>query len=297
MVSVVGTLLSLLVFFALFGIFLTQYLPLWMSEDEQELTVQVQTSLADLKTGIDGQVTAGGPAVVAIPLLLSSQSVPLLTQPTSAAVVFEPPGSAGGPYSGYSISPAPGSASSKTSLVQNVTVGNLQVTIPSRYYTPEAFSLENDAIVQTQTSTQQVLEFPPTISFNVSAGGFGVTAALIVLTGVSTSASGSGTEEIFTHFQFTQSFVATSANASESAAIVEGTNFPCAWYNFMNSTLHNSAPAGFGAHVASLVKPPASACTGQPGSSPYPFKVQFTNLASFKLIYAEVRLVIGVGTD
>ena len=56
------------------------------------------------------------------------------------------------------------------------------------------------------------------------------------------------------------------------------------------------APPGFTAspsHVTTTA--PASCAT--PITSSYPFKLTFNKLASFTLIYAEVRLVIGVGTE
>ncbi|MCI4354935.1 MAG: hypothetical protein L3K06_06175, partial [Thermoplasmata archaeon] len=42
-VAVVGTLLAMLVFFSLFGIFIEQYLPLWMTDNESSFTSQTQT--------------------------------------------------------------------------------------------------------------------------------------------------------------------------------------------------------------------------------------------------------------
>ncbi|HEV2166497.1 MAG TPA: hypothetical protein VGS23_05935, partial [Thermoplasmata archaeon] len=66
-------------------------------------------------------------------------------------------------------------------------------------------------------------------------------------------------------------------------------------YNFTQTSLTQSAPAGFASHF-SLTKPPASACSAT-SNARYPLTVHFNKLASFKLIYAEVRVVVGVGTE
>ncbi|MCI4359743.1 MAG: hypothetical protein L3J95_04915 [Thermoplasmata archaeon] len=289
-VSVVGTLLALLVFFALFGVFLTQYVPLWMSENEQTLTTQVETALANLKGGIDGQVASQGPAVIATPFPISSQSIPLIAQPTAAAITFVPPSPGGGTYSNVSMKPGPGGSTG--AFFENQTVGTVQIKIPSRYYSPETFLLENDAIIQSQGNGQQVVEFPPTLSVNQTGSGYGVTASLIQVTGISTQATGVGTQEIFSHFVYSDAFTSTSAAGTLTAKFIEATFYPCAWSSFVTSTFAQ-APSGFSSHYT--ITAPGS-CSGPPATS-YPFKVAFTGLTSFTLIWAEVHLVIGVGTE
>jgi hypothetical protein len=291
-VSVVGTLLALLVFFALFGVFLTQYVPLWMSENEQTLTSQIETALADMKVGIDGQVASQGPAVIATPFPISSQSIPLIAQPTVATITFLPPTPGSGTYANISMKPAPGSGSGL--FYENDSLGTLQVQVPSRYYSPETFSLENDAVIQAEENGQQVVEFPPTLSVNQSGSGYGVTASLIQVKGISTQATGVGTQEIFTHFVYSNSFTSVSATNAVTAKFVDSTFYPCAWSSFMTNTFAQ-APSGFASGSHYSITAPGS-CSGVPTSS-YPFKVSFTGLASFTLIYAEVLVVIGVGTE
>ncbi len=289
----VGTLLALLVFFALFGVFLTQYVPLWMSENEQSLTSQMEVSLAELKNGIDGQVASGGPAVVSTPFPLSSQSIPLISQPTVATITFVPPSPGSGTYSNVSMRPAPGATGAGTIFYENVSMGTLQIAVPSRYYSPQTFSLENDAVVEEQGTSQQVIEFPPTLSVNQTGSGYGVTESIVELTGIATQATGVGTQEAFSHFVFSQTFTSTSATDTLNAQFTEGTFYPCAWSAFVASTFAQ-APSGFTSSHYTTTAPSSCASTL---TTSYPFKVAFTDLASFTLIYAEVRLVIGVGTE
>ncbi|HXQ48554.1 MAG TPA: hypothetical protein VN842_02065, partial [Thermoplasmata archaeon] len=91
-VAVIGTLLSLLVFFTLFGVFLTQYLPLWMTDNESQFTAQAAYSFALFKSNVDSQYQfpSGSPQTLGTPFVVSSQGIPLLAQPTESTLVFLP---------------------------------------------------------------------------------------------------------------------------------------------------------------------------------------------------------------
>ncbi len=285
-VSVVGTLLSLLVFFALFGIFLTQVAPVWMSENEEALTVQLESSLGNLKADIDTQVTEGGPSVLSVPFQLNSATIPLLAQPTSAYFSFIP--GAIGIFSNVTMQPAPG-ATGHSIFTENISLGVFTLVVPNRYYAPQTFSMENDAVIQSQGTGQQVIEFPPTFSLNSTPSGIDLTASIVDLTGTSTQSTGLGTQEVFSHFVTTQSIESTSANHELNATFTEGTSYPCAWTQFLSSTLNAS-----GVSVTHTITP-SSCPTSVP--SPVPVKITFRGLTQFTLIYSEIRVVIGVGTE
>lgn len=288
-VSVVGTLLALLVFFALFGVFLTQYVPIWMTENEQALAVQDQSALAQLKSNIDLQATDGGPPVFSTPFQLSSQGIPLVAQPTTGTITFIP--SSPGVFANVSLRPGPGNAGGL--YWQNISLGTLSMQLPNRYYSPQSFSLENDAVLQAQGNGQQLVDFPPTFALNSTGAGIGVTATIIQLSGASTQATSTGSQEVFSHLVFSQTITSTSPTATLKATFYEGTLFPCAWDAFVNSTIAQSG-INFNGHYPTIT-PSLASCTT--GTSPFPVKVTFTNLASFTLIYAQIRLVIGVGVE
>ena len=107
-VSVIGTLLALLVFFALFGIFLTQYVPLWMTDNESAWTSQTQQSFAQLKSNMDLQVALGNTGLLSVPFVMSSQSIPLIAQPTQGVLSFVP--NTAGLFANVSASKGPGSS-------------------------------------------------------------------------------------------------------------------------------------------------------------------------------------------
>ena len=72
------------------AIFLTQYVPLWMSDNEAQFTANAAASFGLLKSSIDSQYVLGAPQTYGLPVQISSDSVPLLAQPTQGTLTFLP---------------------------------------------------------------------------------------------------------------------------------------------------------------------------------------------------------------
>jgi len=264
-VAVVGTLLALLVFFALFGVFLTQYLPLWMEENESQLSTQAQTSLATLKSGIDDQYLFGNIPSYSVPFTLNSQSVPLLAQPTIATMSYIS-GCPGGfyPTNGtpreisacefqrLSFTTGAGASGSQNHpFSQTLPTDYLELSLPDRYYPPVTYFLEMDGITQAQSNSHQSMLAPPL--FNVSKTGTSVSvlASLVYFLGASTSFAGVGSKSV-------TSSVLSLSNASSTSRFLTPTGTPrtfnvtltvgvhevCAWYNYLyNMTLAALGPS------------------------------------------------------
>jgi hypothetical protein len=302
-VSVVGSLLSLLVFFTLFGIFLTQFLPIWMSENEQGLTSQTVTSLGQLKTDIDEQAVTGGPSTIGTQFAMESGNIPLLAAPTVGTLNFVP--SSPGIYASAWVTPAPGGTTvtggvPNTHLAQNTSLGILTMSLPNRYFSPEFFSYENDAVLQTQSGGQSFVAFAPTLSIQPSpTGGVSVIDSIVQLVGAAASGSSGAPQDVYSHYVTNTTFTSSNGSArGVNATIVEGTLYPCAWESFFNRTIQAYLSQGFsfasGGTPTITPTPPAN-CPSTTPSNPTYVKLQFTHLYSFELVFAEVRLDVGVG--
>lgn len=295
MVSVVGTLLALLVFFALFGIFLTQYVPIWMSDNEAAFTAGLQASFADLKSNIEQQVSDGlvngasVPASLSTPFVLASQGIPLIAQPTTATLNYVP--RTQGVYINVSMQYGPGG---KPNFYQNISLGTVAVSIPNRYYNPGGLEYEDDAVIQTQGPQSQLVLYPPPFEVNATGSHRSGTLGIVQLYGNATQLVSAGTVEAFTHFANVQEFPSTGSIASPGTPfrvnIVIGTLFPCAWATYLNSTLSH-AGLGSGAYTLS-----PSTCVAGNGNS-VPVKVQLNNFSSFDLILGSFTIVIGIGVS
>jgi hypothetical protein len=284
-VSVVGTLLALLVFFALFGIFLTQYVPLWMTENESSFTSQTQASMALLKTNIDTQVAFSNPPVYATPFAMTSGSIPLIAQPTPGVLNFIPRSPS--VFASVTMSVGPGG---QKNFVQNYSLGTLEMQLPNRYYNPQTFSFEDDGVVESQGDTAQTLEFPPLFTLNTSGTYTAVTMALLLLYGNATQVVSSGTVEVYSHFNYEQTFASNGNGAPFNATYTIGTHYPCAWATFLNQTLTHS---GLSPSHYSLDTKTCVASNGQP----YVIHLKFTNITTFTLILGTVTIVTGVGVE
>jgi hypothetical protein len=275
-VAVIGTLLALLVFFALFGIFLTQYVPLWMTDNEAQFTAQASASFAQLKSSIDAQYVLGGPQVYGTPVAISSQGIPLLAQPTEGALEFlpqncAPPASATYTYpSGFYTKGATGATASNygqpvnqsactfanvtesigpggsTAYSQAIQTGVLEFNLPNRYYSAQEFYLEDDAVIQSQGGGHSVLAVPPPLNITRQGGNTTVWGSLLQLYGNASTVIGQGTEQVYSHLRYTQ---LVSSNGKLSSGVYTpftftfeiGTQFPCAWGAYFNNLIWNAS--------------------------------------------------------
>lgn len=287
MVSVVGTLLALLVFFALFGIFLTQYLPLWMIDNESAFTAQTQSSFAALKSNVDLQMELGGPAVYTTPFTMASQGVPLLAQPTAGTLNFLP--SQTGVFVNVSMSNGPGGS---PPFWQNYSLGTMSMTLANRYYTPQIFEYEDDAVIQSQGDTSQIVAFPPLLSINGTSAGLGVSLALVQLYGNATQAVSTGTQEVASHFIGTQTFTSSGPTGGGlfNAEFKIGTHYPCAWSRYLSNTLNTTGTSP--SHYSLTPK----VCTASGGAAKI-VDLKFVNIAAFSLLLGAFTLVMGVGVE
>jgi hypothetical protein len=266
-VAVIGTLLSLLVFFALFGIFLTQYVPLWMTDNESQFTSQAVTSFADFKQGVDSQYTLGGPPSIGTAFTISSQGVPLLAQPTEGTLAFLPttcpngfyvkggtPAPPSSLYYGQPTTPGycvfenvtlnygPG-ASGATGPPTNyythaVPTGVLEMALPNRYYSPQTLYFEDDALIQSQGGLQQIVVLPPPLNVTTFGTNTTVISSFLQLYGNASTVIAQGSEQVYSHLRFTQvvssnGIPPTSGVRGLTFTFEIGTQFPCAWGTYL----------------------------------------------------------------
>jgi hypothetical protein len=285
-VSVVGTLLALLVFFSLFGIFLTDYVPLWMTDNESLFTNQAQASFASLQENMNLQAALGTAPLLSTPIAMASQGIPLIAQPTSGILNFVPTT----PRVFANISSTLGPGGGKPYYL-NESLGILRMTLANRYYSPETFELEDDAVIQSQADLHQIVAFPPVLYFNVSGSSVGVTIGLFQLIGNATQAISTGTLLVYSHYLTAQSYTSVAASGSTfNAKFRMGTHYACAWQAYLNQTVHSSdLPHG----VASVT--PGGCVASQTVAQNV--LLTMTGITYLQVIVASFQVVVGVGVE
>ena len=266
-VAVVGTLLALLVFFALFGIFLTQYVPLWMTDNEAQFTSQASTSFAQFKSNLDEQYLLDGPPTYGTPFTISSQGIPLLAQPTQGTLSFLPTtcplgfsvskstGIIGQPvnpgfcvFQNLTLTVGPGGSGVYS---QHVASGVLQMVLPNRYYNGQTFNLENDAVDLSQGGLQQVLVLQPPLNVTVVGSltqpqprylNTTVTTSFLQLYGNASTVVGQGTQQAYSHLRFSDVIASNGKNSASTFDLSYeiGTQYPFAWQSYFLSMMRAS---------------------------------------------------------
>lgn len=335
--AVVGTLLALLVFFALFGIFLTQYVPLWMVDNESQFTSQAAASFAQFKSNIDFQYSTGGPTSFGTPFVLQSYGVPLIATPTQGTLNFIPSNCPlqtvsgfstqvafytaavhpGGTTIGQPVAPAdcvfanvtmgygPGGVGHP--YYQSVASGVLQMSLPNRYYTSEAFSFEDDGVIQSQAGGFQIMAFPPPLNVSTVAGNTTATSSFLQLYGNATSVVGQQSQQVFSTLRNTQAvtsnglyYPSNNTYRATNFTFEIGTQFPCAWYSYLTKTMATSGLTNttqYRITQAGSTNPPSlQTCTNSLGQT----TIVELNIFSFSvnyvtLFYAGVQVSLGVG--
>ena len=320
-VAVIGTLLALLVFFTLFGVFVTQYLPLWMTENESSFSSQADLAFANFKSTVDSQYQLGGPQTTGVPFTLSSGNVPLLAQPTEGILEFLPSGCA----NGFIIPPAsgtPGQPATPTSCLfvnislsqgpggsgpfsQRIGTGVLQMVLPNRYYTPETYFYEDDAVIVSQPGGYQVMDVNPPLNItHTAAGNTTVSTSLLQLYGNTSSIVGLGSQDLYSHFRYSQMVTSSGAINPLSSnntpypftfTFEIGTQYPCAWSAFLQQTMATSGLASTDWSLTYLPAgvPTPSTCSNAGGPTTV-ITLTVSNVNYVQYYYAGVQVSTGV---
>jgi hypothetical protein len=290
LVAVVGTLLSLLVFLSLFGTFLTFYLPLWMADNEASFTGNVATSLADLQSNMVLQAETGAPPVLSTPFTMSSASVPLLSVPTTGTLAFLPrtPGAV------VSLS-IPNFLTANTPYKQTFggNLGTLQVSLPNRYFSPYTYQLEDGAIIQYQSDTNQLVAYPPIFELQKTGSALDLTLMLTQMYGNATRLTSPGTIEVYSTLLGTTQTLRNNDTGAVAALYLNITShFACAWSTFFTEsrTAANVSSSQMSLSYTSGYTP----CTAVGGQARN-VNVVITNIASVTLILANFQISAGIG--
>jgi hypothetical protein len=323
-VAVVGTLLALLVFFALFGVFLTQYVPLWMEENESQFSSQIAASLSTLKSGLDDQYLIGGIPSYSVPFTLSSASVPLLAQPTIATLAYLA-GCPGGFYAAngtpeqvgacdfehLSYTTGAGPAGSQNHpYATTVPTDYLEVTLPNRYYTGVTYFFESDGLSAAQSLVHQSMIVAPPLNVTKSGGVVTVTSSVVDLLGTAATFSSQGSKDV-TSILLSSSTVSSAGRFQTSAGVPRpfnvtltlGVHDVCAWYSY----LYNLADAALGAPAAStwvltgesssgsLALPPTPTVCDQSLGTSYDLTLEILGVTSASNFIAQADLSFNAG--
>jgi len=296
--AVIGTLLALLVFLSIFGIFLTQYVPLWMTENELQLSITVANQMAQIKHDVDLLALEGLPGrSVSDPVTMQSQGVPVFAQPTQGILTFSQNQSlwTNVSFPLYALDNGVPQLEEPGFFQNTSSDGVLTMHLPDRYYVPQTYTLEQDAVLVGQPPSSETMLFTPQAQANVTGTIPAASFVLFRIEGNASTVASSGTAQVYSTFVSTEMY--TSANGSNPfpATISLATLFPCAWAQFFNSTYNATfAPLGPPFVTVTVAGHPYSPGVCRAPGTPQIVSVRLPRVNSFML--TEVLIIMNVGT-
>ncbi len=240
--SVVGTILALLVFLSLLGIFTNHYVPSMMTGNEHHHDSQVVTQISNLKQSIDSMMlyyinSQSNTLSSYSPVTLGSAGVPMFATGTQGQLgVIPVAGKQQDPSFSVSFNYT---FNGQTYRENSLSGGGVVVNIPNRYYIPQSVLYENDAVILGQQSGGQVMLANPGFTISAKAGISLSLLQMSVVTPTSSNITFSGTNTVGLNSQllsFTQNTYTNGTGQIGPIKITIFTPFATAWGNFFNST-------------------------------------------------------------
>jgi hypothetical protein len=244
--STVGTIMALMVFMAFLSMFTSQYVPVWMEENEATHMSEAYGQFAALKQAVDMQILAGtiqgtSPVQMFSPIKLGAAGIPMFASPTPGTLTM---------YRSDSYDNVSFSFNTSASVVdyEMYTGGTIKLTADNRYYIEQELAYENDALIIKQPDGQYMRATPGL--FITPAGGlYLISYTQVDLRGDDTDYIGFGTRAVSTMMKSTTSTTFTNLTG-ESAPGVPATHpylsivhtgyYERAWNASLNQTLSNA---------------------------------------------------------
>lgn len=289
--AVIGTLLALLVFMTLFGIFLTQFLPIWMLDNESAEANLVASQVAQVKSCEDQLALVGGVGgtrTCTAPISMQSAGVPIFGTPTQATLSFaEVPqlfsNVTFNATGALNICDPQVPVTAQSTLCFNNTAGAVSVSLPDRYYVPVTYVLSLGAVVSTQGGASQNMLFQPDIEVSQPGAPTQIVMTLYMLEGTPTSLSSVGTSEVYTTYESYQNYTGIDTNVNFTFA----TNYPCAWEQYLAFEFKGSGVTPFYS--------PQNCPTGVTSANYYLMHVLFPSVSLFTLTVVWFDVEMGIG--
>ncbi len=235
--ATVGTIMSLLVFMTFMGIFLNQFVPVWMSDNESAHMSDAVEQFVNLKSQVDGLISDTANSVLAptplyIPVTLSSPGIPVFAGPTAGILSFVTETISARPSVNISYA---GDSYTLSESNDGHTGGNLELYCPNRYFVEQTLVYECGAIIVNQTDGEMV-KSGIQLSVSSYSGDVVMKMTQISLVGTNKTVGGVGSKGVSADMLYAgTSEYRSSAGTPVTITIL--TEHGVAWEKYFNRTL------------------------------------------------------------
>lgn len=238
--ATVGTIMSILVFLTFMGVFTSQIVPAWMSDNESMHMTEAIQQIVSLKSNIDGLIADYSNSLLAstpivVPVTLSSPGIPVFAGPTAGILSFLPETISGRPSFNSSFT------SGDLEANDGHTGGELRLYSPNRYYVEQSIIYEGGAVIVNQSDGEFIISG---IGLSVAeyAGGKVVQMTQISMVGLNRTVGGIGAKMVNANLLFASTMEYESP-AGDEVTITIATKHGNAWVNYFRKALNSTSSA------------------------------------------------------
>jgi hypothetical protein len=231
--STVGTIMALMVFMAFLSMFTSQYVPVWMEENEASHMSEAYGQFAALKQSVDMQILAGtiqgtSPVQMFSPIKLGAAGIPMFASPTPGTLSIYRSAS----YDNVSFCFNTSTTMTQSNILNFTknTGGTIKLKADNRYYIEQELAYENDALIIRQPDGQY-MKATPGLIITSSGGLYLISYTQVDLRGDDTDYIGFGTRAVSTLMKSTTTMTYT--NLTNESSPGKPTIYP---YLYINHT-------------------------------------------------------------
>jgi hypothetical protein len=247
--ATIGTIMALLVFLAMMGIFTNQFVPVWMSDNESSHMSTAIEQFMNLKSSIDVSISNYpnsliAPSPIYVPITLSSAGIPVFAGPTAGILTLLPDMLSSKTNFNLSYVWTTDGVRAYTIDARNDghTGGYLELYCPNRYFVEQKMVYEAGAVILNQSDGEFILAGP---QFSVNNVGLVGSPNLVVkltqvsIEGTNKTIGGTGSKGVTAEMRFADSvaYLNNFTNNSDDLSITILSKHGIAWKNYFNRTL------------------------------------------------------------
>jgi hypothetical protein len=250
--ATVGTIMSLLVFISLMGIFTNQFVPVWMSDSESTHMSTVIEQFINLKSSIDISISNNpnsliAPSPIFVPITLSTGGIPVFAGPTAGVLTLSPDTLAQRPSFNLTYTWVSDVSGSPTTYVLSAandghSGGNLDLYCPNRYFVEQHIAYEAGAVILNQSDGDFVIAGPQLAVRNMgstSNPNWTVMITQVTVKGQNNTIGGTGSKGVVADMKFADSNSLSNPTPTD-LTITIASQHGMAWRSYFNRTFNAS---------------------------------------------------------
>jgi hypothetical protein len=250
--ATVGTIMSLLVFISLMGIFTNQFVPVWMSDNESAHMSTVIEQFINLKSSIDIAISNNpnslvAPSPIFVPITLSTAGIPVFAGPTAGILTLSPNTLGQRPSLNLTYTWVSDVSGSPTTYVlsganDGYSGGNLDLYCPNRYFVEQHIIYEGGAVILNQSDGDFVIAGPQLSVRNMgslASPNWTFMMTQVTIDGKNNTIGGTGSKGVLAGLRFADTTVLSDRTPSD-LTITINSQHGMAWLNYFDRTFNAS---------------------------------------------------------